>query len=374
MAVGRRWLAGLILLAAIVWGVVSLTRWLREAPAREQYRAGLAAAEAGRPQDAEQAWLEAVRLRPEYVPAHRMLCGLYVSTGLWGKARAALEAFRHVAPREPHVECQLAEARLRLEQLPEAEANARREVARDPHCGRARLILGQLMIRRKNEREAVSHLQEAVRLAPGEVEPQIYLAQAYIENMRLPEAQALLVPLLQRQPDLGHAHYMLGFCYARNAAEPDGPRKAEAALRRALELDPNDEGAACELGRLCVLLGRAREAVPLLETAARLAPGYPPTFYHLSRALRAERRSAEAARAEARYRELNRLAMEESSLLERHGIAPNDPDVLFRLAELKLAQREPPAARTYLERARVTRPGDPRLRAIEQRLHALAAQ
>ena len=90
--------------------------------------------------------------------------------------------------------------------------------------------------------------------------------------------------------------------------------------------------------------------------------------------LRAERRSAEAARAEARYRELNRWAMEESSLLERHGIAPNDPDVLFRLAELKLAQRELPAARTYLERARVARPGDPRLRALDQRLHALAAQ
>jgi predicted Zn-dependent protease len=303
-----------------------------------------------------------------------MLTGLYVSTGLWRKAYVALEQFRHAAPGEPHLACQLAEIALRMERLPEAEGHARREIARDRECGRGRLVLGQLMIRRKNEREAVTHLQDAVRLLPGEVEPQIYLAQAYIENMRLAEAQALLVPLLARHPDLGHAHYMLGFCYARNAAEPDGPRKAEESLRRALTLDPQDEGAACELGRLYVLVGRSAEAVPLLQGAARLAPGYPPAFYHLGRALRAQRRSAEAARVEARYRELNRLAMEESMLVERHGLAPNDPDILLRLAELKLAQGEAPAAHAYLDRARASHPDHPRLRAVARRLDALAAR
>src|SRR5262249_43431904 len=222
--------------------------------------------------------------------------------------------------------------------------HARREVARDPACGRARLTLGRLLIRRRNEREAVIHLREAVRLLPGEIDPQIYLAQAYIENMRLAEAQALLLPLLVRHPDLAHAHYMLGFCYARNAAEPDGARKAEASLRRALALNPRDEGAMCELGRLFVLLGRPAEAVPLLTAAARAAPGYPPTFHPRGGASRALRRPAEARRAEARSLALNRLAMEESALIERHGTAPTDPAVLRRLAELRTALNETPAA------------------------------
>src|SRR5262249_48207504 len=158
---------------------------------------------------------------PDYLPPYRLLVELYLSTGLWRKGHTILEQFLAAAPGEPHLECQLAETARHLELLPDAEAHARREVARDPACGRARLTLGRLLIRRRNEREAVIHLREAVRLLPGEIDPQIYLAQAYIENMRLAEAQALLIPLLARHPDLAHAHYMLGFCYARNAAEPD---------------------------------------------------------------------------------------------------------------------------------------------------------
>jgi predicted Zn-dependent protease len=318
---------------------VSVARWLGQAPARARFQAGLAAVESGRPRDAEGEFREAVRLAPEYLPPYRMLAGLYLSTGLWRKGYAILGQLRSVAPGEPHLECQTAEAALHLGMLPEAEAHARAEVTRDPACGRGRLTLGRLMIRRKNEREAVTHLAEAVRRMPEAVEPKIDLAQAYIENMRLAEAQALLPPLIERQPDLGHVHYMLGFCYARNAAEPDGPRKAEAALRRAIAIDPRDEGALCELGRLYLLQGRSAEALPLLRAAARLAPRYPPAFYHLARALRACRRPDEAGRAEERYLALNRLAEEQSTLVQRHGILPADPAVRHRLAELDAALR-----------------------------------
>jgi protein O-GlcNAc transferase len=342
-----RWrvpLVAALALAVGTWGAVSLAQWVRQAPARRHFRAGLAAVEEGRPQDAEREWREAVRVSPDYLPPYRLLVGLYLSTGLWRKGHEVLEQFLAAAPTEPHLECQLAEMSLRLNALPDAEEHARREVARDPACGRARLTLGRVLIYRKNEREAVTHLREAVRCLPGEIDPQIYLAQAYVENMRLAEAQGLLTGLLARHPDLAHAQYMLGFCYARNAAEPDGARKAEAALRRALALNPQDEGAMCELGRLCVLLGRPAEAVPLLEAAARAAPGYPPTFHHLGRAYRALHRPVEACRAEARYLALNRLAMEESVLVERHGLAPTDPTVVRRLAELRTALDEAPAA------------------------------
>jgi predicted Zn-dependent protease len=333
----------LVALAAVavgIGGAASLARAVRQAPARRHFQAGLAAVEAGRPQVAEGEWREAVRLAPEYLPPYRLLAGLYLSTGLWRKGHEILGQLRAVAPREPHLECQTAEAAFHLGLLPAAEEHARAEVARDPACGRGRLLLGRLMIRRKNEREAVTHLREAVRRMPEAVEPRLDLAQAYIENMRLTEAQALLLPLAAGRPELGHAQYMLGFCYARNAAEPDGPRKAEEALRRALATDPEDEGALCELGRLYLLLGRSGEALPLLRAAARLAPSYPPVFHHLARACRAARRPDEARRAEARYLALNRLAAEQSTLIQRHGILPADPAVRRRLAELDAALGE----------------------------------
>lgn len=330
-----RWLVAVAVLVAMIavagW---SLARWMRQAPARRHFQAGLAAVEAGRPQDAEREWQEAVRIAPDYLPPYRLLAGLYLSTGLWRKGHEILARLGEVNPREPHLECQIAEAAFHQGLLPGAEEHARREVRQAPACGRARLLLGRLMIRRKNEREAVEHLREAARLLPEAVEPRIYLAQAYLENMRLEEARDLLVPLLKEHPDLAHGHYMLGFCYARNAAEPDGPRKAEASLRRALSLRPDDAGALCELGRLYLLLDRPVEALPLLKAAARAAPNYPPTFYHLARAYRVRGRDADARRAEQRYLHLNRLAEEQSTLIQRHGIVPADPAVRRRLAEL----------------------------------------
>ena len=59
-----------------------------------------------------------------------------------------------------------------------------------------------------------------------------------------------------------------------------------------------------------ILFEKARAAAPLLEKAASLNPGESAVFYHLSRALKAFGRDAEARKASARVAELKRQGME----------------------------------------------------------------
>ena len=53
------------------------------------------------------------------------------------------------------------------------------------------------------------------------------------------------------------------------------PDRAEAALRRAVQLDPGDARVRFELARLLRALGKGQEAVDHLETGCRIAPGEP---------------------------------------------------------------------------------------------------
>ncbi len=248
-----------------------------------------------------------------------MLADFYVASEQWTKAADVLRRLLNVAPREPHVNCQLAEAEFHLERLADAEKHARRELTRDNHCGRAHFVLGRLMIKAQNERDAVEHLTAAMRLLPDEHDAAIYLAQAHIENMSLRDGQRVLGELLKKQPDNPHAHYMLGFCYARNVAEPDHWHKAEESLNEALRLNPNHSGAHFELGRLYVLRDEWQKAVEPLETAARLAPNYPPTFYNLAQAYRRLHQTDKAREAQKRFEELNRQEVERSTRARRAG-------------------------------------------------------
>lgn len=60
------------------------------------------------------------------------------------------------------------------------------------------------------------------------------------------------------------------------------PQEAIAALKRALELDPENGDALNAYGEVLITAGRAQEAIPFLERAAKLAPDDPRLHYRLA--------------------------------------------------------------------------------------------
>jgi Flp pilus assembly protein TadD len=89
---------------------------------------------------------------------------------------------------------------------------------------------------------------------------------------RLDEAEAHLRRAIELRPDNPIPHFNLGTLLSVRTRYGE----AEAALRKYLELLPDSPSGLGRLGLLYLLQGRLENAVPLLERARRLPPGPPP--------------------------------------------------------------------------------------------------
>ena len=89
---------------------------------------------------------------------------------------------------------------------------------------------------------------------------------------RLDEAEAHLRRAIELRPDNPIPHFNLGTLLSVRTRYGE----AEAALRKYLELLPDSPRGLGRLGLLYLLQGRLENAVPLLERARRLPPGPPP--------------------------------------------------------------------------------------------------
>ena len=90
---------------------------------------------------------------------------------------------------------------------------------------------------------------------------------------RLDEAEAHLRRAIELRPDNPIPHFNLGTLLSVRTRYGE----AEAALRKYLELLPDSPSGLGRLGLLYLLQGRLENAVPLLERARRLPPGPPPS-------------------------------------------------------------------------------------------------
>lgn len=143
-----------------------------------------------------------------------------------------------------------------------------------------------------------------------------------------------------------HCHTMVDAGYD---ADPSWLVKAERALRRALELDPNEPDAHASLGVFLLTRGQKREAWDALVAAWRLAPNLTLLSHYFGYLFRLCSMTNEALAA------------------WRHGRAqdPSAPWSWFGIIRMHLLRGEIEEARAELDRALGRFPDHPRLRAYE---------
>jgi tetratricopeptide (TPR) repeat protein len=284
----------------------------------------------GRPKEAEAAFREAIRLRPDYPEAH---VNLGISLDRQGRHREAEAAYREAI----RLKGDLAEAHLNLGSAlnsqgrhREAEAACREALRLRPDYPKVYYGLGNALYFQGRSEEEEAAFREAIRLRPDYPEVHVNLGNALDRQGRSKEAEAAYREAIRLKGDLAEAHLNLG-----SALNSQGRhREAEAACREAIRLRPDYPVAHFGLGNALSSQGRPKEAEAAFREAIRLRPDYPEAHVNLGNALNRQGRHREA---EAAFREAIRLR---PVLPEAHNGLGNALNRQGRCREAEAACRE----------------------------------
>lgn len=139
------------------------------------------------------------------------------------------------------------------------EAEKRAEAA--AHFGAGLLYLSQ-----NNRDDALKEFEQAIQLDPGNDELAVHLASDYDRQQQPEKAMAVIERSLVHSPDSLRLLFMAGHLY-RTSNKPD---KAQAAYERILKLDPTEVRAYENLVGMLLSQNKGRDALKLLHQAYKL--------------------------------------------------------------------------------------------------------
>lgn len=264
----------------------------------QHVRAGLAAREANRLDDAARELGEAAKLAPRMAEIHLNLGLVHHRRRDWLASAESFETALRLKPGIAGVRDLLGFNYLMLGRLAPARENLEAALATDSNNLDARLWLGLVELERGEFRAAATQLELARQAKPKDPDILFYLGRAY-ERLA---AQAR-DDLLAFAPDSARAHMAAAEFAAFNgrpkeaideyrkvlAIDPNLPGvhgaiaelhadakefdKAEASYREELKIAPQNARNRYRYGLVLTELGRAQDALPHLEQAVSADPG-----------------------------------------------------------------------------------------------------
>ncbi|HEY6304418.1 MAG TPA: FG-GAP-like repeat-containing protein [Terriglobales bacterium] len=139
--------------------------------------------------------------------------------------------------------------------------------------------LGLLAAREGRMGEAISYLQEALKLSPDHLIALNNLGSSYRQQKRWDDARKTYDRALQVNPNDAEANYGLGMVFAQN----DDTARAFDSLQKALKLRPVYPEAMNNLGILYLRTERRDEAVASFKECIRVAPAFDQSYLNLAR-------------------------------------------------------------------------------------------
>ncbi|MEO5857881.1 MAG: tetratricopeptide repeat protein [Pyrinomonadaceae bacterium] len=173
--------------------------------------------------------------------------------------------------------------------------------------------------------EAQKAFEKALSLDSQLVPAMAYLGAVFVEQVKYAEAVRVYEGAIKVNGKLAVLYYLLGETLLK-MTEIDGLR-SEAALKRAIGLDPNLTSAHVTLGRLYVRQARWQEAAVSLELAAKLEPKRADTFYQLGRIYARLKRADQSKAALETFKRLNDEQKQQKDVDRR--------DLVRRLADVR---------------------------------------
>jgi tetratricopeptide (TPR) repeat protein len=293
VARGRGFLSSLKPAAAIVGlsALAVVTIWCNiPAASADAMRAatyqnlGTALQEAGRLDEAAEAFHHALALEPDYAPAHNSLGSVLRQQGHHDEAITELESALRLQPDFDDARFNLANARADRGDWAGAIAEYEAVLRRRPDAVDVQSNMGIALASANRPGEAIEHFRVASTLAPQDAKAHYNLGHALLMRGDANGAVEHLTRALQLDPGDRTAHDELGSAYL---AERDFAN-AEREFRESVRLAPGAAEAHNNLGIALASVGRLDEATREFETALRIDSGFDQA--------RANLRAAQAAR------------------------------------------------------------------------------
>lgn len=376
----RRWAEYLTLLC--ICGLAAVHAWAaqqkpapqNEAKARaalEQadaaFKAGYAAMQAGKLEEARTDFARAVKFAPQVPEAHLALGAILEQLGQHAKAIPELQKALDLKPGDASTEMDLAQAHEAaareaagkgnpveaeshlLKAIPLAQAVAGAEGLDAAAAAQRKAILagmqdelGSVLAQEKRWTEAETAFREAIRLRPegaSSAGPHMHLGVVLIEEKSFVAALDELRTAEVAAPDNGMVQYQLG----RGLAAAGQDEGAIPHLEKAVQLSPELPGGWLALAMSQQRLGKEAESIPLFERAVAQQPKNAEALTNLGLALTQTGKAKEA------------LPYLQRALAE----TPNDPVVHQDLGAAELQMSNFDAAIAEFAKARDLDPNNP---------------
>jgi Flp pilus assembly protein TadD len=120
----------------------------------------------------------------------------------------------------------IARAIVKLEQKQPEQAIAMLRTRRAHHAGDARVdwLLGEALMERSSDREAIDMLQEAIRLNRTAIEPRVLLGKLFLRNNQITDAERSFEEALRLDPNDRTAAYQLAILYRKAGKTAEAER------------------------------------------------------------------------------------------------------------------------------------------------------
>jgi tetratricopeptide (TPR) repeat protein len=308
----------------------------RSAPV--QFVLGKVHAARGERADAMGAFAEAVRLNPRMAAADLELARIHLATNnlveAEGHARSAVEKL----PGSADAHLLLARASMMRGNIPTAEASVKALSAGLPSSEVVQTEVGLLHLAKRDRPAARAAFERALSFNPAYYEALAALTQMDLEDKRPDSAKLRIDAAIGASPD----DVRLVLLSSRVSGVAKDLPAQEQALRRALEMDPNNLQVYGMLATFYVGQRRLNEAVAELETMAAKQAGHPSSVAaHTAIAMLFEAQNRPAD-AQARYEKVltidSRAAVAANNLAWLYAERGGNLDMALQLAQTAKSQ------------------------------------
>jgi tetratricopeptide (TPR) repeat protein len=279
-------------------------------------------------------------------------------------ATQAIDAYKKayaLDPKSPVIGERLAEMYWKAQRVHEAVTEAQDLLKRDPNDLQTRRLLGRIYLRSLGDltstaqsemaARAIEQYKEVYRLDPTDTESALWLARLYRLRNEHDKAEDVLRGMLKQDPDNEAAVEQLTQLLLDEGKSADAVlllesvtsrtpspalldllgdaytqthdlAKAEAAYRRAMELDPSELSHVRGLGQTLLAEEKFADALTVYQRLADLMPDDSDVYLRLAQI----------------YRELHQLDHAEENLVKARQYAPGSLEVMYNEAMLYEAQ------------------------------------